>query len=164
MTFSPVPASRTSFSLGALMTLAVIGALGIVDLGCTPQHIGRKCDLGADFDGGVTSLSSNTGALECPSRICIKPSQERTTDTGALCTAECTSDDDCADGEKRGSDPTDKRCKSGFVCRRLLPGLCGNELACKRLCACKDFLRTDDKGTGNTLNCNGDIPDRSMCQ
>ena len=160
MTFSSVPASRTPFSLGPLMMVAVIGALGVAATGCPDQHIGRKCDLGTDFDAGVNSFISNSGALECPSRICIRPSQDRSTDTGPLCTAECSSDDDCADGEKRGGGSDDKRCKSGFACRRLLPGVSQNELACKRLCVCRDFLKTSDTGMGNDQNCNGDMPIR----
>jgi hypothetical protein len=112
--------------------------------GCADRHIGRKCDL--QLDGGTgdvmaTNIAVNTEALECPSRVCIQPNQAKSTDTGSLCTDECSSDDDCANGEKRDkSDPNDKRCQSGFACRVIIPNLPNVNLACKKVCVCKDFL------------------------
>lgn len=155
--FSP----RATWSQLSLLSFIAVAALGAT--GCPDQHIGRKCDLGRDVDGGAKTAFSNTGALECPSRICILPDQDRTVmGTGPLCTAECSSDDDCADGELRANktDNTDSRCRDGFACRRLFSGLSTNELACKRLCVCKDFIRTDDRTQGSSQNCNGDTPIR----
>jgi hypothetical protein len=126
------------------------------------MHIGRLCDLGTSADAGQVTVLTNTGALECPSRICILPSQERGTNTVALCTAECENDDDCSDGELRSREmnTNDRRCRDGFTCRTLLNGVQGNELACKRLCVCRDFVRTGDTTGGNTQNCNGTMPIR----
>ena len=118
------------FSLAGLLTLSA----------CSESHVGRPCSIGtANVD--ATKTTFNTPALECPSRVCLLPANlgsEKV--TGALCTAECSSDDDCSDGEKRGSGADDKRCKLGFSCRAILPPLSTNNLACKPVCVCKDFL------------------------
>jgi hypothetical protein len=135
--------SRPHRSQIGLVALAALIALGVA--GCPEKHIGRRCTIsndGGTADGTMpTELSVNPLALECPSRICIKPAQQLTTDTQALCTDECSGDDDCADGEKRDpKDPTDKRCQTGFVCRTLIPDLANVPFSCKKICACKDFL------------------------
>jgi len=136
---SPSPLSRSQIGLAALSTL-----LFLVAAGCADKHIGRRCiisDEGADGGMGPTYFSINPLALECPSRICIKPAQQQTTNTQALCTDECSSDDDCAGAESRDkNDSTDLRCNSGFACRYAIPNLEGVPLACKRVCVCKDFI------------------------
>jgi len=136
---SPSPPSRSQIGLAALTTLLLLVAVG-----CGDKHIGRRCTISADGGadaGGPTNFYVNTLALECPSRLCIKPSQQQTTNTQALCTDECSSDDDCAGAESRDkNDPTDFRCNSGFACRYALPNLDGVPLKCKRLCVCKDFI------------------------
>jgi len=134
-------------------------SLGVV-AGCTDNHIGRKCDVLVAMNPDPTSAIVNPQALECPSRLCLWPAQELTTDTGPFCTAECESDDDCSPSEERGSDPTDKRCKTGFQCRRLIPGLASNPggISCKRICVCKDFINSMMKPTGDLPGCSGDTP------
>ncbi len=136
--------SRSIRSTTGLAAAAAAFAL-IAMAGCADRHIGRKCDLqldaGADGSPPPTNVSVNSEALECPSRVCILPNQEKTTDTTSLCTDECSSDDDCANGEKRDkNDPSDKRCQSGFACRVVIPNLKNVTLACKKVCVCKDFL------------------------
>jgi hypothetical protein len=142
MTFSARP--RTSvrallapFALGALLV-----ALGTA--GCENKHIGRTCDLNAD--AGTTSGSGSTAtinpeALECPSRICIlPPSAGGATDTTSLCTADCSSDDDCSDAETGPKNPpastTDHHCENGFVC--TIATTVG-DFCCRKFCLCKDF-------------------------
>jgi hypothetical protein len=116
----------------ALTTLATTG--------CEDKHIGRKCELGVSDDGGVAGGSSatiNSEALECPSRICVLPENAANASTGPLCTADCSSDDDCSDGETT-TDPHDTHhCKTSFVC--TIPTTSG-DLCCRKMCICKDFL------------------------
>jgi hypothetical protein len=140
------PPSRPHWSLTGLAALAAFVLL--TGAGCPDKHIGRLCLIPSD--GGTenqlpTNFSINSLALECPSRICIKPVQQQTTNTTSLCTDECSNDDDCADGEKRDpKDPMDLRCTSGFVCRTPIPKLLNVAEACKRLCVCKDFVTGPD--------------------
>jgi hypothetical protein len=110
---------------------------------CEDKHIGRLCDIGVDMVTDPKLITVNPQALECPSRVCILPAQEKTTDTHAFCTDECSSDDDCSDGE-RGTGANDFRCNQGFVCRKIVPKLENNPLSCKSVCVCKDFLMTPD--------------------
>lgn len=144
------PPSRPHWSQTGLAALAAFVLL--TGAGCPDKHIGRLCLI--PIDGGPeaqlpTDFALNPLALECPSRICIKPIQQQTTDTAALCTDECSSDDDCADGEKRvpkDQDPLDRRCTSGFACRTPIPVLQGAyaSFSCKRYCVCKDFVTGTD--------------------
>ena len=125
-------------SLGLLVVAMVLGSVA-----CENKHIGRPCGLSVDPDAGVSSGTTATldVALECPSRICILPAQEsgaKSPPTTSLCTADCSSDDDCADGERRNtSDPSDQRCQGGFVCK--VAETVG-DFCCRRLCVCTDFL------------------------
>lgn len=142
MTFSLAPRrlGRAS-SLGLLVVAMVLGSFA-----CENKHIGRPCGLSVDPDAGTTTGTTATldVALECPSRICLLPAQEAMAQdpaTTSLCTADCSSDDDCADGERRNSgDKSDARCKGGFVCKvaETIGDFC-----CRRLCVCTDFLIKD---------------------
>jgi hypothetical protein len=142
MTFLSSPSRLIRSQIVAPLLLAAV----ILPLGaCEDKHIGRPCDIGVLTVADPKLITVNTHALECPSRICVLPAMDRTTSTGAFCTDECASDDDCADGEKGNSkDPTDKRCLGGFACRRIVPKLDGNPIMCKPICVCKDFLVTND--------------------
>ena len=65
----------------------------------------------------------------------------QTPPTTSLCTADCSSDDDCADGERRNTGDTgDARCKGGFVCK--VAETVG-DFCCRRLCVCTDFLQQE---------------------
>jgi hypothetical protein len=112
-----------------------------------------------DGGGSGTTATINPEALECPSRICLLPGAEKTTDTTSLCTADCQSDDDCSDAETgpRNSS-TDHHCETGFAC--IVPTTVG-DFCCRRFCACKDFLNINpmtgyqipkvcQSGSGNT--------------
>jgi len=147
MTFSPRP--RLIARLGTLgergslasVALVLVALVGLVSSGCEDKHIGRKCDLDAPDGGtatGNTSATINAQAVECPSRICLLPAEEKTTNTTALCTADCSSDDDCSDSEGTSS-AADTHCKTGFAC--LVPTTVG-DFCCRRLCVCKDFVDT----------------------
>jgi hypothetical protein len=139
-----------------------IVVLGLGGGGCEDNHIGRPCSIGiVDTDAGVSSGSVATvtsPALECPSRICLIPGADKDPHgTGALCTAGCSSNDDC-DGEKGNpNDPTDHRCKLGFVC--MWPTTSG-PFCCERMCACRDFVSEPMGGFTKPAACNAP----STCQ
>jgi len=130
------PAAR-GLLLFALATLSLGGA-------CEDKHVGRICELGTNSpdggsSGGSTAIISSP-ALECPSRICILPAGDtgNVANTGPLCTAGCSSNDDCSDGETgpKGN-PTDRHCEQGFVC--MWPTTVG-DFACQKFCVCRDFV------------------------
>lgn len=134
--------------LGALV-LAVV-ALG--NTGCEDKGIGRPCDILTD--ASASQAVFNSEALECPSRICLKPINEQTElvpPTGAFCSASCSQDSDCSDGQLRDpKNPSDRRCKSGFSCG--IPFVKGR-LCCQKLCLCRDFLPTS--GAQTPTGCQG---------
>jgi hypothetical protein len=129
-----------------LMTVAV--GLG----GCEDKAIGRVCELTAE--GKQNEAVVNGQALECPSRICLRPARDvskaEMVDTVALCSAECSKDSDCDGGETRGTNKLDLRCKSGFVCgvAQVTGSFC-----CKKLCMCKDFLVIPNTGLETPSAC-----------
>lgn len=136
--------SRVRFALRRMSLFVVLAGASFLSA-CEDKHIGRPCDIGVDMITDPKVATVNPSALECPSRICLLPAQDRTPPmTGAFCTDECSSDDDCSDGETRGSGRDDTRCKDGFVCRRVIPNLESNPLRCKPVCVCRDFLASDD--------------------
>jgi hypothetical protein len=135
MTVSSRPRLVARFAATAL----VVALVGFAAIGCEDKHIGRRCDLAIGGTGGemagAVSATINSQAVECPSRICLQPAQEQPTTTVALCSAECGSDDDCAEGQtgKEGSG----LCQMGFKC--AIPTTVG-DFCCKKMCVCKDFL------------------------
>jgi hypothetical protein len=137
MTFSPRPRLFARFAGLGLVVIA-LGALA--SSGCEDKHIGRKCDLDVP-DGGVATgnllATINSAAVECPTRICLLAAANKPTNTGSLCSADCSSDDDC--GGETTTNSNDTHCKSGFAC--LVPTTVG-DFCCRRLCVCKDFVDT----------------------
>ena len=132
-----VPVQTRAISLFSMLTAVATLALA----GCEDKAIGRVCE--AQADGGQNEVVLNAQALECPSRVCLRPARDLAlsadVDTTALCTAECSKDSDCDGAETRNSNNTrDKRCKSGFVCG--VARVTGTAFCCKKLCMCKDFL------------------------
>jgi hypothetical protein len=130
------PAAR---AVPALLGLFLVGAAAALGSGCEDKAIGRPCDV--QSDAGPMQAVYNPQALECPSRICIKPSREQgvatDTKTAPYCTAECSKDSDC-DGERRDpSNGLDRRCQSGFVCGVAFEV---GPLCCRKLCLCRDFI------------------------
>jgi hypothetical protein len=157
------------------MAPAVLRILGVAAIaviggtGCENKAIGRQCDL--LVDGGPTRTTFNPQALECPSRICVQPAvdvnKSEAVDTAPLCSAECSTDDDCKDGEGRNvSKTSDLRCKSGFAC-----GIASEvgDFCCKKICLCRDFLVVPDGGLqvpagcdpGNPVNHCKNLPGRT---
>ena len=129
--------SRSFVRFAQVAMVAVLA--GFVCAGCPDNKIGRKCDLDTE-DGGTTgtttSATINSQAVECPSRICLLPANEKATATaGGLCTATCSSDDDCDGQTSAAAD----QCHSGFAC---LVATTVGDFCCERLCVCKDFVDT----------------------
>jgi hypothetical protein len=159
MTLSSRPRLFARFAPVALAA----AILGLAVTGCEDKHIGRLCSLETADDGGVSGTGANATinaqAVECPSRICLLPAAEKTTTTAALCTADCQSDDDCADGETaNASDKSNPHCKTGFVCMR--PTTVGS-FCCRPLCVCRDFVEVPVGGYKLPPVC---MPGTSTCQ
>jgi hypothetical protein len=138
--------------------------LVVGNFSCENKHIGRICDLGIDAGGTSASTTATVDVgLECPSRICLLPSQDGvTTDTTSLCTADCSSDDDCADAELRDkSDMTDKRCIRGFVCKVAQTV---GDFCCRKLCVCRDFVQVPKGGFQTPAVCTSTPENKKNCQ
>jgi hypothetical protein len=141
--------AKTYITRPIVVRLSLFGTLAwaIVALGntgCEDKAIGRPCDV-FPGDAGITGPQAlyNPLAVECPSRICIKPAavQGASPDTTALCSAPCSQDSDCDPSQARtcnSNDPNchDRRCTSGFAC--AIPFITG-PICCQKLCVCKDF-------------------------
>jgi len=131
--------ARFDFRVSRFAVLAFALAVVAVGAGCEDKHVGRPCDLGIASDAGAGSVATITSpALQCPSRICLLPGAEKDPKgTTSLCTAGCESNSDCEDAELGTNDPSDHRCKTGFVC--MWPTTVGN-FCCQRYCVCRDFV------------------------
>lgn len=131
----------------SLVRASVFGALllgfaAFANMACEDNGIGRPCDLMAD--AGTQQAVYNAQALECPSRICLKPilapgASDRGTD--AYCSALCSKDSDCEGQKRSNGDSNDKRCTQGYACG---VAFVVGPLCCQKVCLCKDFL--NDKG------------------
>jgi hypothetical protein len=126
----------------ALLRLSLLGTLVLTavvfgNTGCEDKAIGRHCDVLTT--ASATQGVYNSQALECPSRICLKPvvDQGASTDTEAFCSAPCSQDSDCDGQTREKGNANDKRCTQGFVCG--IPFVRG-PLCCQKLCLCRDFL------------------------
>jgi hypothetical protein len=129
--------TRSALSCPALLVALPLLALAF---GCEDKAIGRPCSV--LVDAGEGNALENDQALECPTRLCIKPAKDNPEltllGTKPFCTAECSDDSDCEDGQRR--DPNnvdDKRCSGGFTCAVTFET---GDLKCKKLCVCKDFV------------------------
>jgi hypothetical protein len=142
MTFSTRPLLTSAPRMLAVAFVATLAALALTAAGCEDKHIGRPCDL-AVKDGGIPSSGNtatiNSQAVECPSRICLLPAADKNADkVGALCTADCSSDEDCEDGETSSAAG---RCSTGFIC--MVPTTVG-DFCCRKMCVCKDLIDTSN--------------------
>ncbi len=144
--------------------LVAVGALALGLFGCEDKHIGRPCitnapDAGAS--GGQVAVISSPN-LQCPERICLQPAPEGAVPNaaaeGGMCTAGCSTDDDCSD-----SDPGTK-CTSGFVCTVATTS---GPFCCQKLCVCHDFVIVPPGGFPTPSTCKppgGGGPDPATCQ
>jgi hypothetical protein len=101
--------------------------------------IGTPCDVLA-ANPGQTQAIYNVQALECPSRICLKPvDRVGGVNTAAFCSSGCSTDSDCVGATQDPNNPSDKRCVTGYACG---VAFVVGPLCCRKLCLCKDFLAT----------------------
>ena len=110
---------------------------GLVALNaCTSSPVGRICDLGTAPAPSEVVVASPS--LDCVSRTCLRVPLSRELPEGSLfpvgnsglCTAECSSDDDC---ERVPESP----CKTGFTCAVATTV---GPYCCRKLCQCKDDI------------------------
>ena len=141
--------------LSLLGTFVLAAAALFGNTSCEDKAIGRPCDILSD--ASASQAVFNSQALECPSRICLKPAVDLSVPpptaarpaTGAYCSASCSQDSDC-DGQLRDTtNLNDHRCIGGFVCG--IPFSKG-PICCQKLCLCRDFLPT-----------NGSVPTPTGC-
>jgi hypothetical protein len=124
----------------SLLALAVLPA----GTACEDKAIGRPCNLSTDAtpSPSATQGAYTKQATDCPSRLCIKPAVQPgisvDLDTGAYCTVQCTSDNDCNGQTRDPSNPLDTRCRKGFTCAPIFGE--GTTLCCAKLCLCRDFF------------------------
>ena len=128
-----------------VLRLSLLGAFAMASVvfgntGCEDKKIGLPCDVGSAADDKQNEF--NDQALECPSRICIKPAMDQTAKmpnpkTGALCSAPCSQDSDCEGQLRDNSNENDERCSLGFTCGIIFVK---GRIACQKLCICRDFL------------------------
>ena len=155
-------------SLSSLAALLIATPLVLASVGCEDKAIGRPCDV--QYDGGTLQAVYNGQALECPTRLCLRPARDQgvaaSTNTAPYCTAECSNDSDC-DGERRAKGATvtmdgkgDRRCSGGFVCGVAFET---GPLCCKKICLCKDFLNIPSTGYKRPASCDKSLG-VSMCQ
>jgi hypothetical protein len=155
---SQQPCAKTSTLRSAVVRLSFLGALGMAavalgNMGCEDKAIGRPCDVLTD--AGPAQGVFNAEALECPSRICLKPVVQQgasgAADTGPYCSASCSQDSDCEPNQLRDqANGLDKRCIKGFTCGiAFVKG----KICCQKLCLCKDFL--GPTGAPTPIACQG---------
>ena len=132
----------------AVFTAMFICVAGVSNSGCEDQAIGRTCETLADKPM-PNSAVFNDEALECPTRLCIQPASELGSNidqaTAPFCTAECSKNSDCEDGQRRDkNNPNDKRCTKPFVCAVVFDT---GPLRCRKMCVCGDFYKDPKAAT-----------------
>ncbi len=138
----PAVASGAAATAGCSSTGGVTntGGADAGTVGTSAGPVGLPCDLFTGDAGWSQSQAIyNPQALECASRICVKPAvaaQAATIDTTGLCSSSCSQDSDCSGQLRDPTNPNDKRCMSGFAC--AIPFITG-PICCQKLCVCKDF-------------------------
>src|SRR5262245_59704802 len=129
--------SRSTVALAASLAAALAFA------GCADNPVGRICDLGAVPAEGQAVVAS--ASLDCVSRTCLRvpltapelpKNSEYPTGQLGLCSAECSSDDDC---DRVPESP----CQTGFSCG--VPVTVG-PFCCRKFCICKDYIVVPKKG------------------
>jgi hypothetical protein len=143
--------------------LGLTVALGLaLAAACAGNPVGRICDLGGSQapDPGESVVASPS--LDCVTRTCLRvpatnPNPPKgtmpPTGTNGLCTAECTSADDC---ERVPESP----CVSGFTCAIAVTV---GPFCCKKFCICKDYVAFPPSGQPLPMACEASNPDNTCC-
>ena len=143
-------ASATRITIGHCIPLTVLMLIGLA--GCDKTPVGRKCFVGGNDAGAITSAVVASPALECKTRTCLSVPRERELPMGSeyapLCTDECSSEGDC---EKDPKSP----CQLGFAC--TVPVTTG-PFCCRKMCVCKDYILIPDGGLPAPAACDPSNP------
>jgi hypothetical protein len=147
----------------AVLVVSVAG-VAMLSVGCGGgDPVGRLCDLGTatpQVDEAVIASPS----LDCVTRTCLKVPLGRTVPPGGkypppttgLCTAECSTSDDC---ERVPESP----CVTGFTCG-IPPQITVGPYCCRKFCICKDYVVIPDSGQLPTpIECAADNPKNACC-
>jgi hypothetical protein len=132
-------------AIQAMLRLVLVLGLSLAAQGCEDNLVGRICDLGQTPKPGEVVIASPS--LDCVSRTCLRVPQtvvplpegsQYPEGNQGLCTAECSSDDEC---DRVPESP----CKSGFTC-----GVANSvgTLCCKKVCICKDYFLVPEVNEG----------------
>jgi hypothetical protein len=161
-----VTGHRRSLTCFVLLALLAAGSCGsgltnsdaaassdAIDADAQAPNVGSTCDILTD--AGPNQGVFNMEALECASRICIKPIVQPNatgpSSTTALCTAPCTQDSDCFGQSRDLTNPLDSRCATGFACGIAFTK---GRMCCQKVCMCRDFLGAS--GPLTPIACQGD--------
>ena len=147
ITFATAPTAQAAATYECEVCASGVVGQGCSDPGRTGDTVGRSlatfgatCDVGAGVTGGPGGVTMISVAPACASRTCLLPPPEQAAslNTGALCTSSCSTNADCANGMVGSrNDPSDRRCKNGFVC--MVPTTVG-DFCCEQMCVCRDFV------------------------
>jgi hypothetical protein len=109
--------------------LALIAAA--LAIACTGDGVvGQRCAIGGKASNPDEVIVTSP-SLDCPTRTCL-----HVADGQDMCTADCTSDDDC-------QAVADSPCETGFTC--AVPVVVG-PFACRPMCMCRDTLEVPAGG------------------
>jgi len=120
-----------------VVLLAVLGG------GCEDNPVGRICDLGAETPQPSERVVASP-SLDCVSRTCLRYPPARALPPGSvppsgnngLCTAECSTDEDC---DRVPESP----CITGFTCGIAVTV---GPFCCRKFCICKDYVVLPESG------------------
>jgi len=130
-------------------------------VGCTGEPVGRICDLGTESPA-ATEVVVASPSLDCVSRTCLRVPLSRELPAGGsfpagnngLCTAECSSDDDC---DRVPESP----CTTGFTCGVAVTV---GPFCCRKFCICKDYVVVPESGQLSTPKaCDSGNADNACC-
>lgn len=128
---------------------------------CTGEPVGRICDLGSESPA-ATEVVVASPSLDCVSRTCLRVPLSRELPPGSafpagnngLCTAECSSDDDC---DRVPESP----CITGFTCGVAVTV---GPFCCRKFCICKDYVVVPESGKLSTPKaCDSANNDNTCC-
>jgi hypothetical protein len=130
------------------ITILVLSCLGFAAGGCESNPVGRTCFISSDAGVGTSTVISSP-ALECQSRTCLHYMGT----APDMCTAECSSDDDC-------DKVAESACEGRFVC--AIPVVVG-PFCCRTMCICEDYLPPLDAGLPVPASCIPEDPLNECC-
>ncbi len=140
--------------LGLLLCAAAL-------VSCTDNPVGRICDLGSQTPA-ATEVVVASPSLDCVTRTCLRVPLSRELPQGStfpsgnngLCTAECSSDDDC---DRVPESP----CITGFTCGVAVTV---GPFCCRKFCICKDYVVVPESGVlGRPEACDPSNADNLCC-